>query len=133
MHHAKRAEASGFCYVNDIVMAILELLKVRQRVYGTGIVYGKGRGGYAWCRRHTRWSLGLAERWETVANEGAEGRGPGGARTRCDHRRLLCEHSRGAQWCARLQPAWAGWRGQDGGMQLPSGPGPMQRRSDGPS
>jgi hypothetical protein len=28
MHHAKKAEASGFCYVNDIVMAILELLKV---------------------------------------------------------------------------------------------------------
>jgi hypothetical protein len=29
MHHAKRAEASGFCYVNDIVLCILELLKVR--------------------------------------------------------------------------------------------------------
>ncbi|GFH29185.1 histone deacetylase 1/2, partial [Haematococcus lacustris] len=29
MHHAKRAEASGFCYVNDIVLGILELLKVR--------------------------------------------------------------------------------------------------------
>jgi hypothetical protein len=28
MHHAKKAEASGFCYVNDIVLAILELLKV---------------------------------------------------------------------------------------------------------
>lgn len=28
MHHAKKAEASGFCFVNDIVMAILELLKV---------------------------------------------------------------------------------------------------------
>ena len=28
MHHAKRGEASGFCYVNDIVLAILELLKV---------------------------------------------------------------------------------------------------------
>ena len=27
LHHAKRFEASGFCYVNDIVMAILELLK----------------------------------------------------------------------------------------------------------
>ncbi len=28
MHHAKKAEASGFCYVNDIVLGILELLKV---------------------------------------------------------------------------------------------------------
>lgn len=27
LHHAKKAEASGFCYVNDIVIAILELLK----------------------------------------------------------------------------------------------------------
>ncbi|KAL2639322.1 hypothetical protein GLYMA_06G178700v4 [Glycine max] len=28
LHHAKKAEASGFCYVNDIVLGILELLKV---------------------------------------------------------------------------------------------------------
>lgn len=27
LHHAKKYEASGFCYVNDIVIAILELLK----------------------------------------------------------------------------------------------------------
>ncbi len=27
-HHAKKSEASGFCYVNDIVLAILELLKL---------------------------------------------------------------------------------------------------------
>ena len=26
-HHAKKQEASGFCYINDIVLAILELLK----------------------------------------------------------------------------------------------------------
>ena len=26
-HHAKKSEASGFCYVNDIVLAIMELLK----------------------------------------------------------------------------------------------------------
>ena len=31
MHHAKKAEASGFCYVNDIVLSILELLKVHHR------------------------------------------------------------------------------------------------------
>jgi histone deacetylase 1/2 len=28
LHHAKQSEASGFCYVNDCVLAILELLKV---------------------------------------------------------------------------------------------------------
>ena len=28
LHHAKKSEASGFCYVNDIVIGILELLKV---------------------------------------------------------------------------------------------------------
>ena len=32
LHHAKKAEASGFCYVNDCVLAILELLKKHERV-----------------------------------------------------------------------------------------------------
>ena len=32
LHHAKKWEASGFCFVNDIVIAILELLKYHQRV-----------------------------------------------------------------------------------------------------
>jgi len=32
LHHAKKSEASGFCYVNDIVLAILELLRVHPRV-----------------------------------------------------------------------------------------------------
>lgn len=27
LHHAKKFEASGFCYINDINIAILELLK----------------------------------------------------------------------------------------------------------
>jgi histone deacetylase 1/2 len=27
LHHAKKSEGSGFCYVNDIVLGILELLK----------------------------------------------------------------------------------------------------------
>lgn len=31
LHHAKKFEASGFCYVNDIVMAILELLRLATR------------------------------------------------------------------------------------------------------
>ena len=30
LHHAKKAQAGGFCYVNDIVLAILELLKYHQ-------------------------------------------------------------------------------------------------------
>jgi len=33
LHHAKRGEASGFCYVNDIVLAILELLKFVSRKF----------------------------------------------------------------------------------------------------
>ena len=32
LHHAKKCEASGFCYVNDCVLGILELLKTYQRV-----------------------------------------------------------------------------------------------------
>ncbi|THH08234.1 hypothetical protein EW145_g2851 [Phellinidium pouzarii] len=32
LHHAKKREASGFCYVNDIVLAILELLRTFPRV-----------------------------------------------------------------------------------------------------
>lgn len=44
MHHAKRAEASGFCYVNDIVLAILELLKQYQRVLYVDIDIHHGDG-----------------------------------------------------------------------------------------
>ena len=32
LHHAKKREASGFCYINDIVLAILELLRIFPRV-----------------------------------------------------------------------------------------------------
>lgn len=32
LHHAKKHEASGFCYVNDCVLGILELLKRFERV-----------------------------------------------------------------------------------------------------
>ncbi|KAK6946558.1 Histone deacetylase domain [Dillenia turbinata] len=32
LHHAKKCEASGFCYVNDIVLAILELLKQHEKI-----------------------------------------------------------------------------------------------------
>ncbi|KAJ3161032.1 Histone deacetylase 2 [Irineochytrium annulatum] len=44
LHHAKKGEASGFCYVNDIVLAILELLTVHQRVLyvDTDVHHGDG-------------------------------------------------------------------------------------------
>lgn len=35
LHHAKKCEASGFCYVNDIVLAILELLKYHKEAFYT--------------------------------------------------------------------------------------------------
>lgn len=44
LHHAKRSEASGFCYVNDIVLAILELLKYHQRVLYVDIDVHHGDG-----------------------------------------------------------------------------------------
>lgn len=44
LHHAKRAEASGFCYVNDIVLAILELLKYNERVLYIDIDVHHGDG-----------------------------------------------------------------------------------------
>eukprot|EP00877_Chromochloris_zofingiensis_P009868 jgi/Chrzof1/5134/Cz15g12200.t1 len=44
LHHAKKAEASGFCYVNDIVLAILELLKYHSRVVYIDIDIHHGDG-----------------------------------------------------------------------------------------
>jgi len=44
LHHAKKAEASGFCYVNDIVLAILELLKYHPRVLYIDIDIHHGDG-----------------------------------------------------------------------------------------
>nr|CAG8584808.1 8410_t:CDS:10 [Entrophospora candida]CAG8591322.1 13037_t:CDS:10 [Entrophospora candida] len=44
LHHAKRFEASGFCYVNDIVLAILELLRYYQRVLYVDIDIHHGDG-----------------------------------------------------------------------------------------
>uniref|UniRef100_A0A915DLR1 Histone deacetylase domain-containing protein n=1 Tax=Ditylenchus dipsaci TaxID=166011 RepID=A0A915DLR1_9BILA len=56
LHHAKKSEASGFCYINDIVIGITELLKYHARVlyididihHGTGDMYdiGMGQGRY---------------------------------------------------------------------------------------
>ncbi|XP_069127754.1 histone deacetylase 3-like [Argopecten irradians] len=44
LHHAKKFEASGFCYVNDIVIAILELLKFHPRVLYIDIDIHHGDG-----------------------------------------------------------------------------------------
>eukprot|EP00871_Galdieria_phlegrea_P002355 jgi/Galph1/311/GphlegSOOS_G5047.1 len=44
LHHAKMSEASGFCYVNDCVLGILELLKCHTRVLYTDIDIHHGDG-----------------------------------------------------------------------------------------
>ena len=44
LHHAKRCEASGFCYANDIVIGILELLKLYSRVLYVDIDIHHGDG-----------------------------------------------------------------------------------------
>ncbi|KAI5170731.1 histone deacetylase 1/2 [Nematocida sp. LUAm3] len=44
LHHAKRREASGFCYVNDIVLGILELLRYNERVMYIDIDVHHGDG-----------------------------------------------------------------------------------------
>jgi histone deacetylase 1/2 len=44
LHHAKKAEASGFCYVNDIVLGILELLRFHQKVLYIDIDVHHGDG-----------------------------------------------------------------------------------------
>ena len=44
LHHAKKHEASGFCYINDCVLGILELLKKYQRVLYIDIDIHHGDG-----------------------------------------------------------------------------------------
>lgn len=44
LHHAKKFEASGFCYVNDIVLACLELLRYHPRVLYIDIDVHHGDG-----------------------------------------------------------------------------------------
>ncbi|KAK9836274.1 hypothetical protein WJX81_001417 [Elliptochloris bilobata] len=44
LHHAKKSEASGFCYVNDLVLGILELLKYHARVLYVDIDIHHGDG-----------------------------------------------------------------------------------------
>ncbi|KAD6453500.1 hypothetical protein E3N88_08205 [Mikania micrantha] len=44
LHHAKKCEAFGFCYINDLVLGILELLKYHARVLYTDIDVHHGDG-----------------------------------------------------------------------------------------
>lgn len=44
LHHAHKNEASGFCFTNDIVMAILELLKIHEKVMYLDIDVHHGDG-----------------------------------------------------------------------------------------
>jgi len=44
LHHAKKREASGFCYINDVVLAIIELLKYHPRVLYIDIDIHHGDG-----------------------------------------------------------------------------------------
>lgn len=44
LHHAKKSEASGFCYLNDIVLGIIELLRYHQRVLYIDIDVHHGDG-----------------------------------------------------------------------------------------
>ncbi|KAB8343087.1 hypothetical protein FH972_022681 [Carpinus fangiana] len=44
LHHAKKSEASGFCYINDIVLCILELLRTHPRVLYIDIDVHHGDG-----------------------------------------------------------------------------------------
>ncbi|XP_021906992.1 histone deacetylase 9-like [Carica papaya] len=44
LHHAKKCEASGFCYINDLVLGILELLKYHTRVLYIDIDVHHGDG-----------------------------------------------------------------------------------------
>ncbi len=44
LHHAKMSSCSGFCYINDIVLAILELLKRHKRVLYIDIDVHHGDG-----------------------------------------------------------------------------------------
>eukprot|EP01105_Mastigella_eilhardi_P020079 TRINITY_DN475_c1_g1_i2.p1 TRINITY_DN475_c1_g1~~TRINITY_DN475_c1_g1_i2.p1 ORF type:complete len:455 (+),score=174.20 TRINITY_DN475_c1_g1_i2:156-1367(+) len=44
LHHAHKQEASGFCYVNDIVLGIMELLKYHPRVLYIDIDIHHGDG-----------------------------------------------------------------------------------------
>eukprot|EP00961_Rhodomonas_salina_P282627 3819215-Rhodomonas_salina.1 len=51
LHHAKKCEASGFCYVNDIVLAILELLKVSVLSFSASLSLSQSLSVSLGCRQ----------------------------------------------------------------------------------
>lgn len=60
MHHTKCGECSGFCYVNDIVLGILELLKCHERVLYVDIDMHHGDGvDEAFCQSDRVFTLSL--------------------------------------------------------------------------
>lgn len=60
MHHAKCGECSGFCYINDIVLGIIELLKVHQRVLYIDLDAHHGDGvDEAFCHSSRVFTLSL--------------------------------------------------------------------------
>ncbi|ORC89431.1 histone deacetylase 1 [Trypanosoma theileri] len=60
MHHAKCGECSGFCYVNDIVIAIIELLKCHERVLYVDLDMHHGDGvDEAFCQSSRVFTLSL--------------------------------------------------------------------------
>lgn len=60
MHHAKCGECSGFCYVNDIVLGILELLKCHERVLYVDLDMHHGDGvDEAFCQSNRVFTLSL--------------------------------------------------------------------------
>ncbi|CCW71793.1 unnamed protein product [Phytomonas sp. Hart1] len=60
MHHAKCGECSGFCYVNDIVLGILELLRCYPRVLYIDLDMHHGDGvDEAFCQSDRVFTLSL--------------------------------------------------------------------------
>ncbi|CAD2220954.1 histone deacetylase 1/2 [Angomonas deanei] len=60
MHHTKCGECSGFCYVNDIVIGILELLKCHERVLYIDLDMHHGDGvDEAFCQSDRVFTLSL--------------------------------------------------------------------------
>uniref|UniRef100_A0A2K6ESR9 Histone deacetylase 1 n=1 Tax=Propithecus coquereli TaxID=379532 RepID=A0A2K6ESR9_PROCO len=73
LHHAKKSEASGFCYVSDIVLAILELLKYHQRVLYIDIDIHHGDGVeevFYTTDRVMTYFPGTGDLWDTGAGKG---------------------------------------------------------------
>ncbi|KAM3424801.1 Histone deacetylase [Cercospora zeina] len=54
LHHAHKGEASGFCYINDIVLSILDLLRKYARVLYIDIDVHHGDGVEEAFQRHPR-------------------------------------------------------------------------------